>query len=231
LSLDGKVVLITGATSAVGRGLADAFRRAGATVALAVPRRSDLAELQRQIESQPGSFMAEACDLRSEDEVIRLVHRVAHRFGRLDVVINAGAVLGPKALVMDYPVEPWRNVLATNVTGTYLVCREALPWMSRQNSGSIINITSGLARAVRPEWGANVVSSHSVDALSRLLAAEVKGSGVRVNTVEVSLPLLEGRTQPAERDWTEAFLWLASDASASANGQRIRAAEFTRAVH
>lgn len=231
MSLQEKVVLITGATGPIGRALAESFLEVGAQVALCVRRRSDIPVVERDFPLYGDRLIAEPCDLRQEDEVIRLVHRVAHRAGRLDVVVNAANISGPRALVVDYPVEPWRNVLATNITGTYLVCREALPWMSRQGSGSIINVAQGLSTPIRAEWGAGVVSSHGIEALTRLLAAEVRGTGIRVNTVEVNMPLVGGRQRLPEGDWTQAFLWLAGEESADRNGERVRAAEFTRLVH
>jgi len=230
LSVAGKVVLITGATGIVGRRLSKAFVEAGARVALCVRRQADVLRLEQDFPDYGIRLFAEVCDLRQEYEVIRLVHRVTHRFNRLDVAVNAASVSGPKAPVMDYPLEPWRNVLATNITGTYLVCREVLPWMNRQGSGSIINVAQGLSSPIRAEWGANAVSSHGVEALTRLLAAEVRGSGVRVNTIELAMGTAD-REAAAEADWTQAFLWLASDESANMSGERIRATDFAKTVH
>jgi NAD(P)-dependent dehydrogenase (short-subunit alcohol dehydrogenase family) len=150
-------------------------------------------------------------------------------------LINAASIAGPRLAVVDYPVDPWRNVIATNVTGAYLVCREVLPWMTRQGSGSIINMTSHVAAPTKSIFGASLVASHGVEGLTQILASELRGSGVRVNTVEVSShhfeppdpldPLHPIQSEPPT-DWTRAFLWLASDESALHSGERIRAAEF-----
>lgn len=226
MSVHGKVILITGATTAMGRQLVGLFLSEGASLAIGVRRMSELVPLRQSMAADEERLFIVPCDVRDEGDVVRTVHRVIRRFGRIDVLINAAAIVGPKTPVVDYPIDPWRNVIATNLTGTYLLCREVLPWMQRQGCGSIINVTSSLTTSARPEWGAYLVSTHSIEGLTRLLAAELKGSGVRVNAVEVASPSATGRGD--ESEWLQAFLWLASDASAAKNGERIRAADFAR---
>ncbi|HKQ48558.1 MAG TPA: SDR family NAD(P)-dependent oxidoreductase [Phycisphaerae bacterium] len=228
MSVHGKVVLITGATTAMGRQLVGLFLNQGASLAIGVRRVSELTPLRQSLAAEEERLFIVPCDVRDEGDVVRTVHRVIRRFGRIDVLINAAAITGPKTPVVDYPIDPWRNVIATNLTGTYLLCREVLPWMTRQGCGSIINVTSSLTTSARPEWGAYLVSTHSIEGLTRLLATELKGSGVRVNSVEVAAPAGTGRSD--ESEWLQAFLWLASDESAAKNGERIRAADFASAA-
>lgn len=226
MSVHGKVVLITGATTAMGRQLVGLFLNQGASLAIGVRRVSELVPLRQSLAVDDDRLLILPCDVRDENDVVRTVHRVIRHFGRIDVLVNAAAIMGPKSPVVDYPVDPWRNVIATNLTGTYLLCREVLPWMTRQGCGSIINVTSSLTTSARPDWGAYLVSTHSIEGLTRLLATELKGSGVRVNSVEVAAPAGTGRGD--ESEWLQAFLWLASDESAPKNGERIRAADFAR---
>ena len=225
VSLTGKVALITGVTGPVGQRIADTFAAAGASLVLFARRQSDCAALEARNQNPSAPILTLPCDLRSEDEVVRMVHRAATRFGKIDILVNAAAIHGPRESIEDYPIDPWRNVIATNVTGPYLVCREVLPWMTRQGSGSIINVTSSLATKARPHWGAYLVSNHAVEGLSQLLAAELKGTGIRVNTVDVGLPQNDGSISSAEEAWTSVFLWLASDDS-TAHSKRIIAASF-----
>ncbi len=224
-SVRGKVVLITGATGPMGRSLVDAFSKAGARLALCVRRMAHLPELEQLLTDQHEHAMIVPCDLRYEENVVRLVHRVVQRFGRIDVVVNAAFICGPRVPVVDYPAEPWRDVIATNLTGAYLLCREALPWMTRQGSGSIIHMTSSLASSVRPAGGAYMVGNVAIEGLTRLLAAELMGTGVRVNCVDVGT--MTAHHEPADGEgWTGAFLWLAGDDSAGQSGERVRAADF-----
>lgn len=222
-SIRDKVVLLTGATSPLGRTLARRFLDAGAKLALCVRRPESLLDLERMLAGQDAETMIVPCDLRHEENVVRMVHRVTQRFGRIDVAINAACISGPPLGIAEYPAEPWCNVMATNLHGTYFVCREVLPWMMRQRTGSIINITSTLTAAPKAQWGACAVSQHAIEGLTRLLASELKDSGVRVNTIDIGEPA----SQPeADAGWTGAFLWLAGDDSAGKNGEHIRAADF-----
>lgn len=222
-----KVVLLTGATSPIGRRLVETFADAGARLALCVRRVSEVDAMERPLLDRGASVMALPCDLRYEEDVVRTVHRVVRRFGSIDVVINAATVVGPKMALVDYPVDPWRNVLSTNVTGTYLICREVLPWMTRQGEGTIINVTSSVGPG-RPEWGAYFVASQALDGLTRLLATEYRNSGIRVNTIDIGPPQQLAQLGRSPEEWTQAFLWLASDQAASTTGQRIRAMDFVK---
>ncbi len=228
MALREKIILMTGATGPVGQPVADAFVSAGATLALCVRPQTEAAAKSPMTDENQHSLVV-PCDLRNEHDVIRMVHRVVQRFGRVDVVINAASIVGLMAPIVDYPYDRWRDVLSTNLTGAYLVCREVLPWMLRQKSGSIINVTIAPATNIRAEGGALQVSAAGIDGLSRLLAAEVEGSGVRVNTVEV-LPPGHG-VQPSANDatpgWTDVFLWLADENSTDTSGKRLLATDFS----
>lgn len=225
-SIRDKVVLLTGATSPIGRALARRFLDAGAKLALCVRRTESSLDLQRMLAGRDAETIIVPCDLRHEENVVRLVHRVAQRFGRIDVTINAASISGPSLGIAEYPAEPWCNVMATNLHGTYFVCREVLPWMMRQRAGSIINITSTLTAAPQTRWGACAVSHHAIAELTRLLASELTDSGVRVNTIDVGDPASPPDSSQADAGWTDACLWLAGDDSAGKNGEHIRAADF-----
>ncbi len=225
-SIRDKVVLLTGATGPIGGALVRRFLNAGAKLALCVRRTESLLNLERMLADRIPETMIVPCDLRHEENVVRMVHRVAQRFGRIDVAINAASISGPQLGIVDYPAEPWCNVTATNLHGTYFVCREVLPWMMRQQSGSIINITSALTAAPQAQWGACAVSQHAIEGLTKLLASELKNSGVRVNTIDVGEPTSQPDPAQADAGWTDAFLWLAGDDSAGKNGEHIRTVDF-----
>jgi len=226
--LAGQVVLITGASGTLGRSLVEAFASAGAKLALCGREAVALQSIELDLYQRGIHAIAVPADIRFEDDVIRMVHRVVQRFGRIDAVINTVAVTGPRAALMDYPTDPWRDVIATNLTGTYLVCREVLPWMSRQRAGSIVNVTSGEASEPAPSWGAYVASQCAVAGLTQLLAAEMKDQGVRVNLIELGMHKTDRRAARKDDDRIAAFLWLAGPQAAGVTGQRISPAEFAR---
>jgi len=224
--LSRKVVLIAGATGPVGGRLIGAFSAAGAQLALCVRRLSDMPDMERTLKKLHTQALVIPCDLRFEEDVVRLVHRVIQRLGRIDVVVNAASVVGPRLTVSDYPIEPWRNVFATNVTGTYLLCREVSPWMRRQGGGSIINVTSSMTATPQPQLGAYYVAAQSIEGLTKLLALELKDDGVRVNTIRLAEDAVLPDQEDPQPDWTRAFLWLAGDDSIATSGTRIATAEF-----
>lgn len=225
-SLHDKVVLVTGASGKLGNRLVTAFAEAGAPLAFSDRHRATLEPIHADLQARGKEAVAFTCDVRDEHEVIRLVHRVVRHFGRIDVLINAASVVGPRLPVADYPVDPWRDVIATNLTGTFLVCREVLPWMLRQGSGSIVNVTSAVSASTKPQWGAFLASKCGVEGLTQMLAAEVRDAGVRVNVVDFGTPRADKRTPKSADGWARPFLWLASDDSATTTGQRIRAGSF-----
>ncbi len=225
-SVRDKVVLLTGATGRMGRILVETFLDSGARLALCVRRMANLPELEARLADRGESPMILPCDLRYEENVVRLIHRVVSRFGRIDAILNVAAIHGPKFPVIDYPAEPWRDVFATNVYGVYLVCREALPWMVRQGGGSIVNVTSSLTSQVKTGTGAYLVANHAIEGLTKLLAAELKGTNVRVNCVDVGTMSQDLKPAGPEAAWTHAFLRLVSDETSGRTGERITPADF-----
>ncbi|MEK6643856.1 MAG: SDR family oxidoreductase [Planctomycetota bacterium] len=220
MSIRDKVILITGATSFIGRQLSEEFSSRGVRLALSVRRMDAVHPTEREFLLRGIQAFVAPCDLRYEEDVVRMVHRVVRQFGRIDGVINAAAALGPRESIVDYPVDPWRNVLATNVTGTYLVCREVLPWLQRQRYGRIVNVTTSLAEDAKPRWGAYLVGNHAVEGLTRLLAEEVRQANIRVNCVNVGMPMVEGGPEAWSPGHTTAFLELLDD-DCERNGERV----------
>jgi NAD(P)-dependent dehydrogenase (short-subunit alcohol dehydrogenase family) len=220
-SLSGKVVLITGASRGLGRALVGCFSAAGASVAFCSRRWADLEPLERDCRAAGHSVLALPCDVRIEASIVRMVHRVFERFGRIDVAVNAAAIRGPRLSIAEHPLEVWRDVLETNLTGAYLVCREVIPYMTQQKNGLIINVADGINGGARPYLGAYLTSQTGLEGLSVSLAHELRASGIRVNMVDPELL----RGDAAERIG-DLFIWLASDAASHVTGQRLRPSTF-----
>lgn len=172
-SLRGQVALVTGASSGMGADAAEALAAEGMTV-FRCSRSGGGAGAGRSLR----------CDVRSRAEVDAMVSRVLAEAGRIDAVINAAGVSMPEPRPTEAIDEDlWRTVLETNLDGTFHVCRAALPAMKAAATGYIINIQStGSFRALAGN-GPYAVSKYGQRALTETLAAELKGSGVRVTSI------------------------------------------------
>ncbi|HVF57379.1 MAG TPA: SDR family oxidoreductase [Pyrinomonadaceae bacterium] len=238
--LQGKYVLITGASQGLGRQLAFDFAREGASgIAIAARQAGALEEVRARIKETGAQtrVLVIAADLRRQEDIERVVATTLSEFGgRLDVLVNNASTIGPTPMpyLLDYPLEDFRAVLETNLVAPFLLIKKALPAMI-ERGGSIINVTSDAGVVGYPGWGAYGISKFGIEGMSQTWAAELEGSGVRVNWVdpgEMNTAMHrdaepeEDPTQWADpADVTEIFIRLASDESSEVNGQRFRAQE------
>ncbi|WP_162448569.1 SDR family oxidoreductase [Phytoactinopolyspora mesophila] len=170
--LKDKVVVVTGASSGIGRATANAFAEKGATVALNARRSAALEEVADECRRRGADADVFAADVTDADAVDEIAREVAGRYGRLDVwVNNAGVNLFGR--LDDSPVEAWHRVVETNVFGTYHGIRAALPWMREQGQGVIVNVSSLLGKVSSPFMSSYVVSKQAVRALSESVRQEV----------------------------------------------------------
>ena len=139
--LSGKVALITGGGTGMGRAIALAFSREGAAVAVAARRVDKLKEVVREIEKQGGQALAVTCDVSQSNDAKRAVKATVERFGRLDVLVNNAGTFHVST-VESIPEEEWDRVILVNLKGPFLMSRAALPEIRKTGGGSIINIGS-----------------------------------------------------------------------------------------
>lgn len=238
--LTGKVVLITGASRGLGRALALEFARRGARLILNSRSSSaaELAETERAAHGAGAATLSIVGDVSDRADVERLAGESLAHFGQVDVLINNASALGPTPMpyLVDYPVEDFAQVLRTNVIGPFLLTRSLVGQMLTRGAGSIINVSSDAGVIGYPTWGAYGVSKAALDHLTRTWAAELQGTGVRINSVDpgsmdtVMHRLAEPTEDPAQ--WTKpeavtpVFVYLASDESSGVNGQRFDAQAF-----
>lgn len=187
----GRVALVTGASSGIGRAVAATLGAHGMKVAVSARRRDRLEELARDIaEKSPGvEVLTHACDLRDVGQIDGLFAAVRERFGGVDVMVN-NAGLGRKANLMDGETEHWREMLDVNVLALCVCTREAVRDMrSRGDDGHVIHIASIAGHRVPPASGVYSASKFAVRALTEGLRQELRDaeSGIRVSAVSPGL--------------------------------------------
>jgi NAD(P)-dependent dehydrogenase (short-subunit alcohol dehydrogenase family) len=150
--LSGKVAIVTGASSGLGRGIAQALAAAGAKTVLAARRTEMLEEAAAGIRDAGGIALAQTTDVTREEEVIRLFEKAKQTYGRVDVLVNNAGVAAHKP-IEDIALSYWREVLDVNLTAAFLCSREAIRIMKDQvpQGGRIINIGSVSAKTPRPD--------------------------------------------------------------------------------
>jgi 3-oxoacyl-[acyl-carrier protein] reductase len=177
--LDGKVALVTGGAGGFGRAYAAALARAGAGVAVA-----DLdLERAREVASEiRGACRAFPVDLRSAEEVRRLLDEVVAAYGGLDILVNVGGRSG-KVDFADLAEDDWNAVIDANLKGTYLACKYAVPHLIARGGGRIINMGSSRGIEGQPRGAHYAASKGGVLALTRSLARELRPHRITVNAL------------------------------------------------
>lgn len=181
---EGRVALITGAARGIGLAVARRLHAGGATVALAD---LDGEEARRQGAELGERASGHAVDVTDLTSVERLVAEVVARRDRLDILVAAAGVLGPTASVVDYPVEEWRRILATNLDGVFFTCRAALPHLLGRGWGRVVILGSIAGKEGNPNAAAYAASKGGVIAFTKALGKEIATSGVLVNCVAPAL--------------------------------------------
>ena len=174
-SLNGKSVLITGASRGIGAEAARAFARAGAKLGLAARSADSLGDL-----AQETGALALPCDVADYASVAAAVARMESEFGRLDVLINNAGVIDPIAPIANSDPDAWGTLIDINVKGVFHGMRAALPGMIARGGGTIITVGSGAAYNPLEGWAAYCTSKAGALMLGRVADVETRGKGIRV---------------------------------------------------
>ncbi|RSD23871.1 glucose 1-dehydrogenase [Amycolatopsis eburnea] len=192
----GKVVLVTGGSSGIGRETARAFAAEGATVVVAGRDEQRLAATVKEIGGD-----AVTVDVTNPADVARMVETVVARHGGLDVAVNNAGILGSPAPAADLDEDGFGAVLATNVTGTWLCLKHEVAHMRAHGGGAIVNIASNIGAHGRlPNMAAYAASKAAVSALTRTAARDHIAEGVRINAVSPGATDTEMSRRPGETD-------------------------------
>jgi NAD(P)-dependent dehydrogenase (short-subunit alcohol dehydrogenase family) len=173
-------ILVTGGGRGIGRAIALAFAEPGATVAIAARTESDLEATATAIRKRGAEAVLLAVDVRDEASVAAGFERLGETSPRIDVLVNNAGVGGGK-LIHEADPAGWRAILDTNVWGTFLVTRQAVPVLN--DGGRVVNMSSVLGRFGVPGYTAYCASKHAVIGFTRALALEVAGRAITVNAI------------------------------------------------
>jgi len=240
-----KIMIVTGASRGIGAAVARLAARRGYAVCVNYQRRRDAADaVVRDIEGEGGRAIAVAADVADEAQVVALFETVDRELGRVDALVNNAGILERQTTVEQLDAARIGRILATNVVGTFVCCREAVRRMAPRHGGrggAIVNVSSMAARLGSPnEYVDYAASKGAVDTLTIGLSKEVGGDGIRVNGVRPGLIRTEMHASGGEpgrvdrlmggvplgrggepEEVAAAVLWLCSDEAAYTTGTFI----------
>ncbi len=241
--MEGKVALVTGAASGIGRASALALARAGASVCVSDINGAGLEETARDIISEGGKAIAVACDVTKAEAVNAMVEATVDAFGRLDAAVNNAGIAGSfYHRLHEAEDDMFERVLAVNLRGVWHCMKAELAQMLADRGGSIVNIASVAGLIGAPKAAAYTASKHAVVGLSKSAAVDYAKQGIRINAIcpaytdtamvqsaiegnplmahimERAIPM--GRLGQAS-EIGEAAVWLCSDASSFVTGHAL----------
>jgi len=240
--VEGKVALVTGGGSGIGRKTAELLGREGARVLVCDLEEKGGLETVASLAQAGSEAEFLRVDVSAEDQVEAMVARCLDRFGGLDCAVNNAGIGGPTGGLETIAVDDWNRVLAVNLTGVFLCMKAQIPVMRSAGNGSIVNMASGAGLIATPGLAAYCASKHGVIGITRTAAIENAQAGVRINAIcpgSIDTPMLRagmaanpeveamilasmpiGRLGEAE-EVAEAAVWLCSERASLVTGHAM----------
>ncbi|GAB4536964.1 MAG: SDR family NAD(P)-dependent oxidoreductase [Pleurocapsa sp.] len=191
----GKVAVVTGASSGMGQEFARYLAAEGANLVLAW--RHPATETKKMVEDLGGKAIAEACDVTSGEDVEQLAAATKSEFGHCDILVNNAGIY-PFQAFSAMSFEDWRKIFAVNLDSLFFTCKAFIPLMEQNNWGRIINISSNVCWLVAPQVTHYTAAKMGVIGFTRALATEVANAGITVNAITPGL-VRTGTTEKGEQ--------------------------------
>lgn len=235
--LAGRVILVTGAGSGIGRAAAHAYARHGATVVLLGRTLEKLEQVYDELEAagypQP-AIVPLNLETAGEHDYIELTNQLQDTFGKLDGVLHNAGILGPITALENYDPIIWQQVMQVNLNAPFLLTQTLLPLLQLSDDASILFTSSGVGRKGRAHWGAYAVSKFGTEGLTQVLADELENiSAIRVNCINPgatrtsmrawAYPAENPQDNPTPDEIMPLYLYLMGPDSRSVNGQSLDA--------
>jgi NAD(P)-dependent dehydrogenase (short-subunit alcohol dehydrogenase family) len=232
--LAGRTILITGAGDGIGSAVAIAAATHGATVILLGRTLAKLESVYDRIEAaggvQPAIYPLNL-EGATEHDYLELAEKLDEAFGKLDGLLHNAAQLRLLSRIDDYDAQTWYQVMQANLHGPFMLTQACLPLLRRSDSASLLFTSDQLGREARAYWGAYAVSKFGVEGLMQVMAAELEGSSVRVNSFapNPTRTKLRALAYPGENpdglqspeQLTDHYLWLLGPESGAVHGQTL----------
>ena len=215
MQLKAKVALVTGSTSGIGLGIAEAFAREGADVVLnGLGAPADIEAALARVKAFGTRVAYDGANMLKGDEIAGMIAKAEKDFGRLDILVN-NAGIQHVAPIESFPIDKWDAIIAINLTAAFHTIRAAVPGMKARKSGRILNIASAHSLTASPFKSAYVTAKHGLAGLTKTVALELAEQGVTCNAISpgfVWTPLVEkqipdiAKTQNLSLDAAKGFL-------------------------
>jgi NAD(P)-dependent dehydrogenase (short-subunit alcohol dehydrogenase family) len=235
MRLKNKKALVTGGGKGIGKAIANAYVKEGASVIICG---RDEVTLKRSCQEimKYGEIEYVKADISDRQDARKIANRVRDKWDRLDILVNNASILGERSTILEYPEDVWDEVIQVNLNAQFYVTKFLLPFLLKSENGSIINVSSSVGRRGKAFWGAYAASKFGFEGLTQVLADELRSSNVRVNSVNPggtrtdmraeAYPDEDPKTLPTPEDIVPVFLYLASDESIGVTGKEFDARDW-----
>jgi len=235
MKLKNKIILVTGGSKGIGRGISKVFLDEGANVIICARNEEELKNVENELKNgaQISSLRA---DLTNTDDITLIKNYISEKYGKLDILVNNASILGIISRIEEYPDDLWNKVIDINLNAQFYITKALIPLLKKTGNGSIINVSSTVGRQGRANWGAYSVSKFGLEALTQILAQELSEFNIRVNSVNpggtrtdmrsAAVPGEDPDTLPTPHDIAPVFVYLASDESIGETGKEFNARDW-----